>query len=224
MKKDDKARVRVFFGEIEGDNETIRDGLRSIAEAVNKTFQKETRVVRVLTAGSNLDQKQLTTELEQQIIEAEMSEEEHLFDSTESNGVKQKSKANRSKRSYSYSIVKDLDLRPDGKISLRQFYADKKPSDQQQMLTVIVYYLYRILGIDKITINYIYTGLRELADSGVSVRTPNDISQILRNIAKRKGWIDTSDANSLKTTIRGDNFVEQDLPKPKATDIQEQES
>lgn len=38
MKKDDKAKVRVFFGEIEGDNATIRDGLRSIAEAVNKTW------------------------------------------------------------------------------------------------------------------------------------------------------------------------------------------
>lgn len=34
MKKDDKARVRVFFGEIEGDNESIRDGLRSIAQAL----------------------------------------------------------------------------------------------------------------------------------------------------------------------------------------------
>lgn len=47
MAKDNsKARVRVFFGEIEGDNETIRDGLRSIAAAVNKTFQSGPAVVR----------------------------------------------------------------------------------------------------------------------------------------------------------------------------------
>ena len=63
MKKDDKARVRVFFGEIEGDNESLRDGLRSIAQAVNRTFQSDTRIVKVLTVGGVSDQK-LTDELE----------------------------------------------------------------------------------------------------------------------------------------------------------------
>ena len=49
--KESRARVRVFFGEIEGDNETIRDGLRSIAAAVNKTFQQENVIVKVLPTG-----------------------------------------------------------------------------------------------------------------------------------------------------------------------------
>lgn len=63
MKKSDKARVRVFFGEIEGDDVTIRDGLRSIAEAVNRTFQPDTRIVKVITAGGNADPQQLQPRL-----------------------------------------------------------------------------------------------------------------------------------------------------------------
>lgn len=219
MKKDDKARVRVFFGEIEGDNETIRDGLRSIAEAVNKTFQQETRVVRVITAGGNLDQKQLATELEQQIIEAELAGDEDSSSAGEPSVERQRGKASRAKKSPSYSFVKDLNLRPEGKPSLRQFYGEKKPSDQQQLLTVIVYYLYRILEIENVSVNHVYTGLKELTEVGV--RVPNDIPQRLRDTSTRKGWLDTSDANALKTTVSGDNFVEHDLPKMKDADAQE---
>jgi hypothetical protein len=220
MKKDDKARVRVFFGEIEGDNETIRDGLRSIAEAVNKTFQQETRVVKVIAAGGNLDQKQLTTELENQILEAELAEEETQNDSSEPINGRQRGKVTSKKKFPSYSFVKDLNLYPDGKQNLRQFYMEKNPSDQQQVLTVVIYYLYRVLEIDKVTVNHVYTGLKELTELGV--RVPNDIPQILRNISGRKGWVDTSDTDSLKTTIPGDNFIEHDLPKAKGEKAQDQ--
>jgi hypothetical protein len=48
-KESSKARIRVFFGEIEGDNETVQEGLRSIASAVQKTFQMST-LVKVLPA------------------------------------------------------------------------------------------------------------------------------------------------------------------------------
>jgi hypothetical protein len=211
--KEDKARVRVFFGEIEGDNDTIRDGLKSIAEAVNKTFQQETRIVRVLATSADVNQKNLVTEFEQKIIDVESEDiqdgETPLFPEY----AKPKSRTSQPKKTPSYSLVKDLNLRPEAKKSLRDFFKEKTPTTQQDSLIVILYYLSRILELENISINHIYTGLKDLTEFGV--RVPGDIAQVMRTTASKKGWLDTSDANSLKMAVSGDNFVEHDLPNTK---------
>ena len=209
MRKDDKegkARVRVFFGEIEGDNETIRDGLRSIAAAVNKTFQQENTVVKVLAVGSDGTPKELAAATEQMVTEGEVADENEPAEYEPSGKSPSRSKS-RPKKTPSYSLVKELNLRPTDKDSLRDFYKEKKPTDQQQMVTVVLYYLHRVLETEKISTNHIYTGLKD-----VEARVPPDINQILRNTASRRGWVDSGDSDDLKMTVTGDNFVEQDLP------------
>jgi len=214
MKKDDKAKVRVFFGEIEGDNATIRDGLRSIAEAVNKTFQQETRVVKVITVGGTPDAKQLTTELEQQIIDIESNcNDSNNCDDSFKPTKELKEKSTRVAKAKSYQFVRDLNLRPAGKKSLRDFYNEKKPSNKQDELTVVLYYLHRILELDGITANHIYTALKELSELGV--RVPKDILQVFRNISNRRGRVDSSNYEDLRMATPGDNYVEQDLPLSK---------
>jgi hypothetical protein len=70
MAKDsNKARVRVFFGEIEGDNESIREGLRSIAATLNKAFQTAPTIVQVLSAEKETNEKQLVEYVEEQLAE-----------------------------------------------------------------------------------------------------------------------------------------------------------
>jgi hypothetical protein len=44
------------------------------------------------------------------------------------------------------------------------------------------------------------------------VKVPVDIAQAVRNTSNRKGWLDSSDAEDLKVTTSGENFVEHDLP------------
>lgn len=208
-KKDDKAKVRVFFAEIEGDNETIRDGLRSIAEAVNRTFQPETRVVKVITSSSSVNQNQLPEEAEEQIIDIESQDAQESTSDEE----KPKSKPSRPKKSPSYSFIKDLNLRPSGKQSLRDFYAEKNPADQQQILTTVLHYLQHIIELDNVTVNHLYTALKDLSELGV--RVPTNIAQRMRDISNRKNWVDSSKTDSLKMTTTGDNFVEHDLPATK---------
>jgi hypothetical protein len=70
MAKENKARVRVFFGEIEGDNETIRDGLRSITAAVNKTFHSQPPIVKMLAVDANVTDEELVEHVEQQLADA----------------------------------------------------------------------------------------------------------------------------------------------------------
>jgi hypothetical protein len=206
-KENGKARVRVFFGEIEGDNETIRDGLRSIAAAVNKTFQTGPTIVRVLAAEKEMTEAQLVEQVQEHLevnATAEMIEPDNgPFSTTRAPN----SAASGKRRAPTYSLVKELNLGPESNKSLREFYKEKKPSNQQQQLAVIVYYLHHILGLPKITVNHVYTCLKD-----VDERVPPHLSQSIRNTASLKGWVDSSNSGGLKTTITGDNFVEKDLP------------
>jgi hypothetical protein len=119
------------------------------------------------------------------------------------------------KKQLSPSLVKDLDLRPDGKPSLREFYADKKPSTNQQICTVFVYYLSKILNVPRVTVRHVFTCYKDIA----GLKVPEALIQVLRDTASLKGWLDTSDTESIEVTTSGENFVNFDLPpavkKPK---------
>lgn len=196
----------MFFGEIEGDNETIRDGLRSIAAAVNKTFQNGPTIVRMLTAEQGMSEEQLVEQVEKQLAEEPQLNSVHDVPAPAPPKVGAASGKKKGK-SPSYSFVKELNLRPEGKQSLREFYGQKSPTSQQEQITVVLYYLCRILETPNITCNHLFTALKE-----VGVRVPQFLSQTLHNISNRKGWVDSSNTDDLKTTVPGDNFVEHDLP------------
>lgn len=202
MGKDDKAKFRVFFGEIEGDNETIRDGLKSIAAAVNRTFSTETRVVR-LAAPKNGNGEELA--VDETVVQHELGDLTGL-------DVQQDKKTRRSKKPLSYSFVKDLNLQPAGTVSLRDFFASKATQTQQEQITVILHYLTKTLELDNVGPNHIYTALKD-----VDVQVPADIGAVIRNIAFRKNWIDSSNSDDLKLTVAGENFVEHDLQKRKGS-------
>lgn len=207
MAKGEKAKVRVFFGEIEGDNETVQDALRSIAAAVNKTFQPNIAAMRLPAVGDQSDKNGEHVTVGEGIMQTPYDDVEEVdgFQPTQSKAAKQTSK--RSKKGPTYQHVKDLDLRPEGKTSLRDFFNEKRPREQQEKIVVVLYYLHRVLEMDGVTIHHVFSGLKD-----VGQRVPNDIAQTLRNIASRKGWVDSSDTSNLKTTVSGDNFVEHDLP------------
>ena len=143
MAKDDKAKVRVFFGEIEGDNATIRDGLKSIAAAVNRTFSGELRIVRALKDGG--------IERAEQAIENGVVEE--VLDPLDGGEPDQKPKSQRTRRVPSDKTVSDLDLMPEGKQSLKAFFESKNPKSQQEQFVVILFYLTHVIGVTGVNQN-----------------------------------------------------------------------
>jgi len=114
------------------------------------------------------------------------------------------------KNKESVSLMKDLDLRPKGEISFKDFYAEKQPSSAMDFNTVAIYYLKEICKIDPVTPNHIYTCYKEVAQ-----RPPVAFNQSLRDTASKNGHIDTSNTNDIKIPLRGKTFVEHDLPKQK---------
>lgn len=104
-------------------------------------------------------------------------------------------------------VLGDLNLRPDGKKSLIDFVNEKKPRTNEERFAVIIYYQQNTLKLSQISRDHIHTGFKALG-----IKSPLDIDAALRMAASRKGWIDTSDATSLKMKVAGENLVEHDLP------------
>ena len=196
MAKKEKGRLRVFFAEFEGDDETIQEGLRSIGMAVTKTFQPTTKIVRISESAIDDD-----PDLDE--FEEAFNDDSDILDVPS----KKPSKKRSNRKPPVMSIVKDLDLKPDGNPAFCEFIAEKKPKDNQEFIVCAVYYLAHKVGQEGITPNHVYTCFKD-----ASRRTPKDLPQTLRNVACRKGWVDSKKQDDIKITNVGDNYVEHDLP------------
>ncbi|MBX3009737.1 MAG: hypothetical protein KF816_17060 [Melioribacteraceae bacterium] len=112
-----------------------------------------------------------------------------------------------SKVKASYSIIKDMILKPKNKKSLRDFVNDKKPSNHKEKIVVCIYYLTKTLEKQNVNINHIYTCYKD-----VDWKVPKDFKNMLHQ-AGSEGWLDTKEGENLLVTPIGENLVEHDLPR-----------
>ena len=108
------------------------------------------------------------------------------------------------------SIVRGLNLRPKGKKSFKDFFAEKTPRVGGQTYVVCVYYLEKLLGLKNISIDHVYTCMKE-----VKRKPPNNLSNAMAIVSSRKGRIDTSNFLDITITVPGENLVEHDLQPKK---------
>jgi hypothetical protein len=193
------GRLRVFLAEFEGDNASIQEGLRAISAAINKTFQAP-QVLRYMPPPT-VGVVQNPPDVE------DLSSAEEEGDLA---GSQPRPQPRGKRKLPALSVVKDLDLHPDGQQSFRDLYAEKEPKTQFDQIVVAVYYLHRILERNGITPNHVYTCFKD-----VNAKVPNDLPQIIRNCAAKNGWLDITDSNNIKITQPGENAVDHDLPRKK---------
>lgn len=108
-----------------------------------------------------------------------------------------------------FKFIRDLDLRPEGKQSMADFVAEKKPSSNEDKYAVAVYYLEHILEVPAVTPDLVGSVFRLVQ----GWREPTDVRAGLRVTSNRKGTIVTADMDNIRTTPQGRNFVEHDLPR-----------
>jgi hypothetical protein len=120
-------------------------------------------------------------------------------------------KKTKGKAKVVYKQIKDLNLRPDGKESAHEFVEKKKPTNLRQKCVVALYYLLHVLELNKAGVGHVYTVFKN-----VEWPVPIDLLNTLHQ-AGSEGWLDTADSENLKITHIGENLVEHDLPKVKAT-------
>jgi hypothetical protein len=106
--------------------------------------------------------------------------------------------------------IKDLNLYPKDKKSIKEFIDEKGPSSMEQKSVVAIYYLAVVLEISKVSIEHVYTVFKS-----ANWIVPADLKNAIHR-AGSAGWLDTSDSNDLKVTSSGENLVEHNLPKTKS--------
>ena len=93
-------------------------------------------------------------------------------------------------------------------LSLKKFFEDKKPSGNQEIITVFTYYLNKYCKLSNTEMGHFVSCYNE-----VDERKPKNIYQVCSNTVARKGYLESGDVTySYKTTIQGDNLIEHDLP------------
>lgn len=166
-----KGKIRVFLFELEGSDETLLESVRTIAGAVNRTFNGPTTRVLVKSLPTHADDN------EQDILEDEFTNiDEVTPDDVDDSTVKTKRA-----RKFPTPKVLDIDL-TSGDLGLKAFCELKKPNDQRGKYMVIATWLKEYRNIDEVSIDHIYTGYRKM-----SWTPPKDMGQIFRD-AKNAGY------------------------------------
>ena len=83
--------------------------------------------------------------------------------------------------------------------------------EMQEFLTLLVHYVTKIRKTT-CTHSHIHTVLKK-----VGVPTPGDLGARLRDVSRRKGYIDASNGKAVQLTMKGENWVDIDLPKRAAS-------
>jgi hypothetical protein len=184
---------------LRGGDDTLQQSFRTISQALENAFQRKGVTARPLqNAAAALPD---ASEIESEVIDSDLDSE------GTDNGDTEKPKTPRQTRKAIYKTVGSLNLRPEGKQSLREFFKAKKPESQQEQFVVILFYLTKQLNLTGVGPDHINTAFLD-----VGKPVPN-IRSAAQNIARRRGWIEAKDINDLKVTSPGENFVNHDLPR-----------
>ncbi len=95
----------------------------------------------------------------------------------------------------------------ESKVGLRDFYAEKKPTNHYEKVAVFAYYLNKFNKLPEVKFGEILSCYEE-----VNEKKPS-ILDIVKNSLRYKGWLEPgSEKYSARLTISGENFVKFDLP------------
>jgi len=200
----DKAKVRVFFAEVEGNNESVQEALKTMVSAMSRPVrviseQRANGKAAVLLSHADGQEVEEATD---QVEEAEAPEEE----SAPLTPRKPRGTGNKVDRNAGLNLVPNLDFRPKDAQSLEAFMDEKSPKSDMELTLATVYYMQHTIELTKIGPSHVLTALRD-----VKKLIPVDVRQTIRNVKSKKMWLNYSDIDDIRTTTQGDNFVEHEM-------------
>ncbi|MGI3901590.1 MAG: hypothetical protein ACRYGP_27770 [Janthinobacterium lividum] len=201
----DKAKVRVFFAQVEGNNDSIQEALKTLTLAMGRSSATgaEPRIVGNTASLVEHGEASLTDDVSDQ-----MDDHAEAEDIEATSARKPRGTGKRFDRNAGLGFVPDLNFRPSGKQTLKEFVDTKGPKTDIELALVSLYYLQNMMVTSNITPSHVMTAFKE-----AGWKIPGDLKQTLRNAKKQKVWMKFSDMNDIKTTTQGDNFVEHEMKK-----------
>jgi hypothetical protein len=203
----ERAKVRVLFAEVEGSNESVQEALKSMVSAMNRPARLISE--RTVNGKAPVLLQQAATEEAQESEEAidQVEEVEALDEEPEpSNARRPRGTGKRVDRNTGLNLVPDMNFRPGGKQSLKEFVDEKNSKNDLETVLVTVYFMHRIMLLAKIGPAHVMTAFKE---AGKAI--PVDLRQTIRNVKKSKMWLNFTDIEDIRTTTQGDNFIEHEI-------------
>jgi|SRR5581483_1853978 len=203
----EKAKVRVFFAEVEGSNDSVREALKTMVAAMNRPVQMiPARTSNANAQGTLSAQLESTASVDEGVENIE--EFEDTNDETPVTSRKPRGAGPKKDRNAGIELVPNLDFVPDGKPALKAFFAEKAPTNDIENVLVVTYYMEHTMDIDAISPGHIRTALKHVA-----VSMPIDLKQTIRNMKKDKNWLDFSALDAIRVATEGENYVEHEMGK-----------
>lgn len=219
----DKGKMRIFYVELEGSNQSLQDSLRLLAASINKPVVAPTTPRATLPAPTVNERQPDSDSIESPPDSTETSgtPDNALNDtasgfvddsSPDGSSIRKRGSGTKQDRNAGLKLIPDLDFRPTGQNSLRDFFESKTEGcTAEEKLLVCAYYLTHTMKIVSISPDHLLTAFKE-----VNARVPADIRQTLRNMSAKKAWLKSEGTGNFQITTQGENCVEHDLPKSKA--------
>jgi hypothetical protein len=204
----DKAKVRIFFAEVEGNNDSIKEALKTMVQAMNRPAPVPVRV-GMNGAGASLAAPAADPAEEP----AEVIDEAEAEPEAEAQAAPARKRGTGPKRDYNAGIdlMPDMDFRPDGKQTLREFFAEKGPKGDMEQTLVVVYYMQHQMGMTAIGHGHVRTAFKD-----VNKPLPADLRSTVRNMKRQKAWLSWSTPDAMQVTTIAENYVEHDMAARKA--------
>jgi len=175
------SKMTVMLFQLEGSDETLQEGFRTINNAIDKLANP---VVRVLppSAAKALASARNGDEAESQVLDAEFEEASNdPSDSPASPEKVAKSKSSGASTPRQPKVL-DLDLKA-GSTPLREYLDQKKPSTDNRKYLLIAAWMKANLNLDEVTIDHIYTAYRHMGWT-----SQKDVGAPLRSMKSQNGW------------------------------------
>jgi len=207
----EKAKVRVFFAEVEGSNESVQDALKTmLTVAAMGRASQPVRVVSDQKVNGNAAVLPPMSEVEEVEEAADQGEEAEVFEGEAAPPPTRKLRGTGKKvdRNQGLKLVPNLDFVQKEKKSLKQFLDEKKPKSDLETTLAMVYYMQHVMMLSKIGPAHVMTAYRE-----VGKQIPVAVQQTIRNIRDKKIWLNFTDIEDVTTTTQGVNFVEHQMGK-----------
>jgi len=198
------AKVRYF--EVEGSDETIQKVLDTV-ERMRRPIEVLPPPVKRLPDSSSATVVPTLFD-EQDAVNADLGESDGEASGETSAARNKRGQGEKRDHNAGISLVGDLDFVPNGKLSLKAFFAEKAPRFHVDQVLVICYYLQHTLELAAFGPGQVLSGFKH-----VGKPVPRDLSKTIQNLKKKKAWLNFTDINIIRVTTEGDNHVEHELPK-----------
>jgi hypothetical protein len=155
----DKAKVRVFFAKVEGNNESIQEALKTMLSAMS-------RPVRVISEHkANGNAAVLLQHADSDVVEEPSDQNEEIEPSSQEsppNARKARGTGKKVYRNAGLKLVPDLNFRINGNPTLKAFVDEKSPKNDLEAALALVYYMQHVMELAKIGPAHVMTAFKEL--------------------------------------------------------------